>query len=99
MQDHKRIEELIVPVDGTRDLRPTLGVDRATIEQLLKLEHGVSNLPFVCAHRRAQTRVQLLSDPVAMSAHDGDGLGTGVVVERRPWHHVRFEKTPGLDRR
>lgn len=81
VQDDERVKERVVEGDGPGDLRPAFGVDRAAVEQLLELEHGVADLPVIRAGRSAQTGV-FPALPGLVDNHL-QGQGARPVVERR----------------
>lgn len=92
MQYNKAIEELVVPLDRSRDLIPAIGVDGATIEQLFKLKYAVSHAAFICANRSPETLHGFACAFVV--GNNLQRFRVGSIVENRPWCKSSFEEAP-----
>jgi len=95
MEDNKAVKERVVLIDGVGDLSPSLGIDRAGVQQLFELEDREPYVPSITAARSPQTLQRYCWAVVLWK-----GLKRSrcrAVVERWPWSHARVQEAFGWD--
>lgn len=68
MQNHKRIKQLVITLDSSRDFAPSLSVDTGTVEQRGELEGRETNAAGMLGRRSTQCLEHL-----GVSITDNDG--------------------------
>lgn len=93
MQNHKSIEQPVIPLDSTSDLSPSLGIDAGAVEQRRELEGGETEATGMLGRWSTQGLKHL---GVAVADHNGDVLEGRSIIEAGLRPETRVQEPGGL---